>query len=219
MQQHKFVKNSNDFFKIISDQQYEINKLDFTHEDLVQIYYKYNTEIYSSNNNNQNVVVASFVTAQARIKLFNELLKINRNVLYYDTDSIIFVKKKDNYCPKLGNFLGDFTNEITPELGNHIDEFISAGSKNYCWRSDTGKTRCIIKGITLHNLAKMKLNFDTIKNIVCNSKDQKICVPQFKISRNKYDWQLRSDIINKNYGFVYNKRILYDDLTTLPYGF
>ena len=36
-----------------------------------------------------NVIVAAFVTAQARLKLYGILEKLNEPVLYFDTDSII----------------------------------------------------------------------------------------------------------------------------------
>ena len=42
-----------------------------------------------------NVVIAAFVTAQARLKLYGVLEKLNERVLYFDTDSIIYVHKPD----------------------------------------------------------------------------------------------------------------------------
>ncbi|XP_028403949.1 uncharacterized protein LOC114526538 [Dendronephthya gigantea] len=40
---------------------------------------------------NRNVVVASFVTAYARLELYNVLEKLGQNVLYYDTDSVFLI--------------------------------------------------------------------------------------------------------------------------------
>ena len=37
-----------------------------------------------------NVIVAAFVTAQARLKLYEILEKLNERVLYFDTNSIIY---------------------------------------------------------------------------------------------------------------------------------
>ncbi len=58
--------------------------------------------------NQTNVVTAAFVTAQARLKLFNEMLILGERVLYVDTDSIIYKRSLDLYTPKLGDFLGDY---------------------------------------------------------------------------------------------------------------
>ena len=83
-----------------------------------------------------NVILAAFVTAQARLHLYSELNKLNERVLYFDTDSIFFVTNAyDNYHPKLGDFLGQFTNEIDPREGTHITEFVSAGAKNYAYKN------------------------------------------------------------------------------------
>ena len=51
--------------------------------------------------------LATFTTHKARLKRYNILEKIDRNVLYYDTDSVIYVNKlKENDVP-LGAYLGD----------------------------------------------------------------------------------------------------------------
>jgi hypothetical protein len=44
-----------------------------------------------------NVVVGAFVTAGARLKLYTYLEALNRDVLYTDTDSIIFVSRDGEY--------------------------------------------------------------------------------------------------------------------------
>ncbi len=92
------------------------------------ILYKENKDMHWGSNQ-ANVDIAAFVTAQARLKLFNEMLILGERVLYVDTDSIIYKRSLDLYTPKLGDFLGEFTNEIDPSEGNLIVEFVSAGPK------------------------------------------------------------------------------------------
>ena len=41
-----------------------------------------------------NIFIASFTTALARLKLYDELEKLGEQVLYYDTDSIIYTWKE-----------------------------------------------------------------------------------------------------------------------------
>ena len=48
---------------------------------------------------------------------------------------------------------------------------------------------------------------------------EKIQVDQLKFVKNKKDWKIKTNIEKKNYGFVYDKRALFEDLTTLPFGF
>lgn len=68
-----------------------------------------------------NVFIATFTTAWARIKLYTEMDKLGRNVLYHDTDSIIYASDGNN-DPPLGNFLGEFTDELD---GDEITTFVS----------------------------------------------------------------------------------------------
>ena len=91
--------------------------------------------------NQTNVVIAAFVTSQARFKLYSELKILGKRVLYFDTDSIIYKKSTVyNYEPSIGDFLGEFTNEIDPNEGKEIVEFVSAGPKTYSYKLDTGIT-------------------------------------------------------------------------------
>ena len=58
-----------------------------------------------------------------------------------------------------------------------------------------------------------------MKNIVQNDQNAKIEIPQLSFTRDKKTWHIKSDITQKLYGFVYDKRILMDDFTTYPYGY
>ncbi|XP_048514336.1 uncharacterized protein LOC125501750 [Athalia rosae] len=62
-----------------------------------------------------NVVIAAYTTAQARLKLYEYLELLDRRVLYYDTDSVIYRRNMldpNEYEPPTGNFLGDLTDEL-----------------------------------------------------------------------------------------------------------
>lgn len=170
---------------------------------------------------NCSIPIAAFVTCQARLKLWRELNKLGLRVLYFDTDSIIFVSKPCDYMPELGDFLGQFTSEV--QSGLYIVEFVSAGPKNYAYKLNSGETSCTVKGFTLNHIASQKINYESIKEIVCRPADggirESISVEQMKFARNKFTWEIETSIISKLYSFVYDKRILLSDLTTLPYGY
>ncbi|EFA12623.1 hypothetical protein TcasGA2_TC010250 [Tribolium castaneum] len=77
-----------------------------------------------------NVAIAAYTTAGARLELYKYLKPLGGGVLYFDTDSIVFVKRKDEYLPPTGNFLGDLTDEISEYgSGSFISEFVSGGQK------------------------------------------------------------------------------------------
>ena len=67
--------------------------------------------------NKTNIYLATFTTCLARLKLYSVLEKIDRNVLYYNTDSVIYVSKTGENDIPLGDYLGELTNELeTGEL-------------------------------------------------------------------------------------------------------
>ena len=127
-------------------------------------------------------MVASFVTAQARLHLYSELKKLDRRVLYFDTDSIFYVSQPFDYEPNLGKYLGQFTNEL--DKGLHITEFISAGPKNDAYKLCNGETHCTIKGFTQNHLTSLKITFASIKQIVCEDQNEKIMIDQLKFVKN-----------------------------------
>ncbi len=91
---------------------------------------------------------------------------IDDRVIYFDTDSIICSLRKGDIQPIQGDFIGELTNEIDKSEGNYIQEFISAGSKNYAYKLDSGFTKCTIKGFSLNYIRSLTWNFDPIREII-----------------------------------------------------
>ena len=78
-------------------------------------------------NNRTNVFVAAFTTCWARLKLYSYLERLGDQVMYYDTDSVIYRWKEGQNKLETGDFLGDMTDELD---GDTIEEFVSGGPKN-----------------------------------------------------------------------------------------
>jgi hypothetical protein len=68
-------------------------------------------------------------------------------------------------------------------------------------------------------VASLKINYESIKELVCLDRKEKIGVKQLNFKRNNKDWTVNSGIIEKSYACVYDKRILFNDFSTLPYGY
>jgi hypothetical protein len=214
---YKIISSYEEWMKLISNDEFIVHNVDIFNNSLIQVFYSSKEEMFEGSNQ-CNIPIASFVTAQARLKLLNELNKLDKRVLYYDTDSIIYISRENEYEPALGDYLGQFTNEL--EDKEHIIEFVSAGPKNYAYKTNTGKCQCVVKGFTLNYISSQKINFDSIKNIVLNDQSEKIHVDQLKFTRNKHNWEINTSVILKKYGFVYDKRILLlDNYETIPYGY
>ena len=88
---------------------------------------------------------------------------------------------KGEYKPSLGDYLGEFTNEIDPKEGSFITTFVSAGAKNYAYELDSGLAKFTVKGFTLNHIASLKVNYSTIKEsdryhlVIVNNLFCKIC--------------------------------------------
>ena len=82
---------------------------------------------------NTNVVLAGFTTAHARLKLYSYLGHLQTNVLYYDTDSIIYIDDGRITPITTGNYLGDLTDELAKDFGegSYITRFVSGGPTQY----------------------------------------------------------------------------------------
>jgi hypothetical protein len=82
--QFRIINSPAEWQLLLQNDRYEITNVFFAETNQIQVSFKEQDE-YHVGNNKTNVVLASFVTAQARIHLFNEIEKIGRNVLYMDT--------------------------------------------------------------------------------------------------------------------------------------
>jgi hypothetical protein len=176
------------------------------------------------------------VTANGRLALHSEIEKINQSfpgrVLYFDTDSIIFHNDstQDWYMPKLGNYLGEMTDEVSQDygIGSYIDEFASGGPKNYAYKvmkpDGSEHTKVKVKGICINYEVKKVLTFELVQSYASEyfNKNQ--------IIKNVNQLQFRADnthnvytsVFPKKYRVVSDKRkIVYTNpyYQTLPFGY
>ena len=77
---------------------------------MVEVHYQYQYEDISMSPN-LNIFVAAFTTCWARLLLYEALELLGERVLYYDTDSVIYLEEVGQPSPVLGDYLGDFTSE------------------------------------------------------------------------------------------------------------
>ena len=174
-------------------------------------------------NMHTNIFLATFTTCWARLKLYSVLEKLDRHVLYYDTDSVIYISRAGEYQPVLGDYLGELTNEL--DVDEYIVEFVSTGPKSYSIHSNRNNVVLKIKGITLNFTNSQRINFETLKQLVFAYNTEKtenetvvISNPR-KIVRNKLKRKLYNRVEKKKYKVVYTKRRIVDNFDTEPYGF
>lgn len=141
-------------------------------------------ECKNSTLGNTNIAIAASTTANAGIRLYTELKKLNKRVLYHDTDSIIYEYEPEKYNIELGDYLGDWTCETD---GKPIDEFVSCGAKSYSYKVNKIVKDTKMKGITLNYNNSLKIQFDTMLELVNGEKEKLITTENIRFNRDKTD--------------------------------
>jgi hypothetical protein len=165
------------------------------------------------------------VTTQARLKLYDYLNRLGQSVLYYHTDSVVYVQKTaEPPTIAIGDYLGDLTDELQEYgSGSYIDEFVSGGPKNYAFSvicPSTGKRtyKCKVKGITLNYDTSKVVNFDTLKTTI-HENAPPVHVHNPKKIKRKHVCDVVTDPKSKEYKVFFKKRRLIDNFDSLPYGY
>ena len=157
------VTEPKEFFHFLGSEAFEVSDARLVNDETVEVHYKEKDE-FAEQNNKVNIVIAAFTTAYARLKLYDLLDLLQERVLYYDTDSVIYVHEPSKPDPPLGDYLGDLTDEL--DAGDYITTFISGGPKNYAYITNNGKSETKIRGITLDYAATKKLNLNVMRHLV-----------------------------------------------------
>ena len=180
-------------------------------------------ELFVKPSNKVNVPIAAFTTTYARLKLYDLLDLLQERVLYYDTDSVIYVHKPGEPDPPLGDYLGDLTSELKGD--DYITSFVSGGPKNYAYQTKNGKSATKIRGFTRDYATTTKLNYDVLKELVClhvdseEEESEKVTVTRDNIVRDKEESKIYTKKQKKDYRVVYNKRVVKENYETVPYGY
>jgi hypothetical protein len=123
-----------------------------------------------------NLPVACFVTAQARLCLYDyiqEAAAAGFILLYCDTDSLYYVRKLYGVGIRQGNRLGQMSREYGER---RLIEFVCAGPKNYGFRHtapDGSDRREVLKirGVRLNYNAQRSITFDNIRRLILRKFD------------------------------------------------
>ena len=87
-------------------------------DDMIQVDWVYKKDCISEDNKT-NIYLATFTTCSARLKLYDVFERLpDRRLLYYDTDSVLYVSRPGQYDPPLGDYLGELTDEV--DAKDHI---------------------------------------------------------------------------------------------------
>lgn len=221
-QVHEFV-DPEEFHKFLDSDLRDIRYIGVVNENTVEVHSRYIAENCPVQPH-LNIFVACFTTCWARLHLYESLQLLGEQVLYFDTDSIIYKWRPGLPEIPTGNYLGEMKDELN---GDVIVEFVAAGPKNYGYVTKDGKVVCKVRGFCLNSEGSAQLNFEVMrKNVLDEVKDPKskpreITVVQSNhIVRNATTYELCTYPQYKRYRVVFNKRAL-DPITfqSYPYGY
>ena len=107
LEKTEVVTDVSRLYELLNDiYQTEVRNLRLINEEILEVCYKHNQE-FALPNARVNVVIAAFTTCHARLRLYDVLDRLQKRVLYFDTDSIIYVYKPGQWEPPMGDYLGD----------------------------------------------------------------------------------------------------------------
>ena len=124
----KAVSDPKEYFTLLRSAGVEVTNANLVNDEVIEMFYVMKDPFVEASART-NVVLAAFMTAQARIKLYRVMHALWRSVCYYDTDSIIYTVKEGEWKPPLGDHLGELINEL--DDNDWVVTFVSAGPKNY----------------------------------------------------------------------------------------
>lgn len=217
------VSNPVDLFTLLYSSVENVERIRLCTKDLLEVVTR-EPEENQPDNGKRNIFIAAFTTCYARLKLYEYLDRLKKQVLYFDTDSVVYSWKPGDPQIPLGDYLGEMTDELE---GDTITEFVSGGPKNYAYKTESGKVCCKVRGFTLNVRGDRQLNFDVIKQNVLDELQRPLPAkrltdvdnPHFFV-RDPTTKRIRVIPRKKQYGLVFDKRVV-DTVTykSFPYGY
>ena len=198
---------------------HNIRQVRICNDDTLKVVYK-NLKENKPDNGKANIFVAAFTTCWVHLKLYSYLEQLQQRVLYFDIDSVIYSLQPG----ELDIPLGEMTDKLEGE--DHNEDFMSAGPKNYRYRTKNGKVCCNVWEFTLNFCSSQQLNFNMMQQNLLDEiqhpLDERCQVPVRNpnhFTRNPATKQLKVGPLTKHYGLVFEKHVVAPVTFQLyPYG-
>lgn len=161
-----------------------------------------------------NVALCGMITANARLRLYEVIGKMEERLLYCDTDSCIYEYDKTKWNPKEGDLLGEWEAEFQEPM----KEFVAPAPKAYAYKKLSGKKDVKSKGIQFNEENSRMVNFDSYKKLIDTQEKIKAKALVFK----KLSTGMMTQTNPKDISFSMKefKRIVnLEDYSTVPFGF
>ena len=217
------LQSPHEFYQLYTDPTKVVSAIRICSEDILEVVYTHKEDDLIPSFKT-NVFVAAFTTCHARLKLYSYLDKLQKQVLYYDTDSVVYKWAPGQQDIDTGDFLGEMTDELE---GDVIQEFVSGGAKNYAYRTLGDVYECKVRGMIKNVRTQQVLNFSAMKTLIFKElgeplprpREIPVSVPNHFV-RNSTKKTVHLEDRMKKYRLVFDKRVV-DPETQMsyPYGY
>jgi hypothetical protein len=132
-----FVDSLDQLLELVNDRSVTVTSLDFISDNVARTTHRKEASLITLAN--RNVVIASFVTTYARLELFRVLQKLGKSVVYYDTDSVIYIENvNEEALLETGSYLGQITDELAAKNCSEkwLEQFCTTGPEAYSYRTN-----------------------------------------------------------------------------------
>jgi len=89
----EYIESERDFYKIILNDKTEQISSSFLNDNMVYANYKTKNEFLKINYNT-NIYITCFTSPWAQLRLYNMLEKLDKNVCYCDTNSVVYIENE-----------------------------------------------------------------------------------------------------------------------------
>jgi hypothetical protein len=160
----EYLTTADAWFRLLEKQR--AGKIELKRENVIDantMFVVYIDKEDSSTRENTNVGLAAFIASQARLRLHEELQKLDTRVVYCDTDSIIYRSygAEGEYHTPQGACLGEWE----AETNSVIVEVLAIAPKTYGYRCADGSGDVKCKGITLNHNNSKKFDLNTLRQL------------------------------------------------------
>ena len=216
----KYITQPSEYYDMLRNDRIEIDNVWVVSQEMIHVSYTDKDKMPSSFT---NVVLACMVTSYARCKLFRTCIEPLKpeQLLYVDTDSVIYSAKEDEKILTCECKLGALTDELA---GHSIMEWCATGNKSYSYRvlGNSSLDQVKVKGFTLKLAANERkdVNFKLMVEMVMNHPNTTLELTQPPLFvKDVAHSRIYTKDRSKLFAFNYDNKVVACNYQTKPYGF
>jgi hypothetical protein len=213
------------FFDIIYDDRLEVKSIDMVNDEAIFLSYAQKQD-FVEEAASSNIYLSLWTTSAARLILFDFMEQVANEpdceLLYTDTDSIIFSHPRDKQPIETGEFLGQMDDELK---GKELIAFYAGGCKAYAlkWRNPDGTEdyKIRVRGITMNTGAARVIHWDSFKEQVLRYGDPDalpLMVEFVRFELNKFG-EIHTVHTSKRYRAICEKGLIDECYRVVPFGY